>query len=79
MSYFNKALPGDHISYNQHADLVIQKGHFWLEGDCKKSSIDSRHYGEVPLGLLEGKVILSLIPLKLLKPKRPNLEKFDQL
>ena len=58
------ALPGDTISY-QGKDLIINVGHFWLEGDCKKKSIDSRTYGQVPIGLLEGKVISSLYPLKL--------------
>ena len=58
------ALPGDTISFRGH-DLVISSGHFWLEGDCKNNSVDSRDYGPVPIGLLEGKVAFSLIPLKI--------------
>jgi len=73
------ALPGDTISYNQNADLVIRNGHFWLEGDCKRTSVDSRHYGEVPIGLLEGKVILSLLPLKMLKQRPSNIETIENL
>ena len=62
--FFFIALPGDTITYNK-SDLLIKEGHFWLEGDAKKASVDSRHYGQVPIGLLEGKVVLSLLPLKL--------------
>ena len=34
----------------------VRKGHVWLEGDNKINSIDSRIYGQVPYGLLHGRV-----------------------
>ncbi|CAD7957691.1 unnamed protein product [Amoebophrya sp. A120] len=40
----------------------VPQGHVWVEGDNKGKSNDSRHYGPVPLGLLEGRVRLCLWP-----------------
>ena len=34
----------------------IKRGHVWLEGDNKNNSSDSRNYGQVPYGLLRGRV-----------------------
>ncbi|KAJ8908512.1 hypothetical protein NDN08_005220 [Rhodosorus marinus] len=45
-------------------EFVVPDGHVWLEGDNPKNSRDSRSYGPVPLGLLHGKVIFKLWPLK---------------
>ena len=55
------ALPGDTINY-QKRDIVIPEGQFWLEGDNKKLSKDSREYGAVPIGLLEGVVAFRVWP-----------------
>lgn len=35
----------------------VPKGHVWLGGDNTEFSVDSRNYGFVPVGLIEGKVI----------------------
>ena len=47
--------------YRQQGRLV-PGGRVWLEGDRSSDSLDSRHYGAVPLGLLtarvEGKICL---------------------
>ena len=32
-------------------------GHVWVEGDNKKRSYDSRHFGPVPYGLIKGRAI----------------------
>ena len=34
----------------------MPKGHIWIEGDNKHNSRDSRQFGPVPYGLLEGRV-----------------------
>lgn len=52
---------GDAVSYSMNGDngeatVVVPKGHIWIEGDNKPSSRDSRMYGPVPYGLLQGKV-----------------------
>ena len=36
--------------------LKIPKGHLWLLGDNPKYSKDSRDYGPVPYGLIQGRV-----------------------
>lgn len=43
--------------------LVVPEGHVWLEGDCPALSIDSRHYGPVPIEWLQGKLVARLWPL----------------
>ena len=49
--------------------LQIPAGHVWLQGDNTRNSNDSRHYGPVPMALLQSKVVcrvraLSLYPLQ---------------
>ncbi|KRZ39594.1 Mitochondrial inner membrane protease subunit 1 [Trichinella pseudospiralis] len=39
-----------------HEYRRIRTGHVWLEGDNKRFSRDSRHYGDVPFALLKGKI-----------------------
>lgn len=34
----------------------MPKGHVWIQGDNIYSSFDSRTYGAVPYGLIQGKV-----------------------
>ena len=62
-SHCKIALPGDTVSYKKDT-IAIPNGQLWLEGDNKKESLDSRHYGTVPIGLLKGVVMFSLNPLK---------------
>jgi len=61
-------LPGDRVKvtegpYSSHEEVLVPRGHVWLEGDNKAASYDSRHYGPVPMGLLQGKVRAKLYPL----------------
>jgi inner membrane protease subunit 1 len=37
--------------------IVVPSGHCWVEGDNVPWSVDSRHYGPLPLGLVAGKVV----------------------
>nr|ADO28149.1 mitochondrial inner membrane protease subunit 1 [Ictalurus furcatus] len=41
---------------------LVPRGHVWLEGDNLKNSTDSRCYGPVPYGLIQGRVCLKLWP-----------------
>lgn len=41
----------------------IQSGHVWLQGDNLLNSTDSRDYGAVPQGLLQGRVVWKIYPL----------------
>lgn len=42
--------------------IKVPQQHYWLEGDNKKKSYDSRHHGCVPENLILGKVLL-VIPI----------------
>lgn len=35
-------------------------GYVWVEGDNKKGSYDSRHFGPVPYGLIKGRVVFKV-------------------
>ncbi|GMP51142.1 hypothetical protein CsSME_00017492 [Camellia sinensis var. sinensis] len=51
------ALPGDWISSPYaHDALKVPEGHCWVEGDNFASSLDSRSFGPIPLGLVQGRV-----------------------
>lgn len=55
------ALPGDTVQYS-YKSVIIPSGQMWVEGDNKVASLDSRDYGAVPIGLLDGLVICRLWP-----------------
>ncbi|KAF3793109.1 Mitochondrial inner membrane protease subunit 1 [Nymphaea thermarum] len=63
-------LEGDRISYHPNSlgifatSVTVPKGHVWLQGDNSLRSQDSRHYGPVPFGLLQGRVWLRVWPLQ---------------
>lgn len=39
-------------------------GHVWIQGDNVYASYDSRHFGPVPYGLVQGKVFLRVSALQ---------------
>ena len=41
-------------------DTLVPAGHVWLQGDNPANSTDSRHYGPVPLALVQGRVVLKV-------------------
>ncbi|GAV75476.1 Peptidase_S24 domain-containing protein [Cephalotus follicularis] len=50
-------LPGDWVGTPHSYDVIeIPKGHCWVEGDNSLSSMDSKTFGPVPLGLIQGRV-----------------------
>ncbi|KAL9242394.1 hypothetical protein vseg_016396 [Gypsophila vaccaria] len=57
------ALPGDWLRLPDTYDTVkIPNGHCWVEGDNSATSMDSRSFGPVPLGLAQGRVTHILWP-----------------
>lgn len=40
----------------------IPKGHCWIVGDNLGVSRDSRHFGPLPIALIQGKVIAKVLP-----------------
>lgn len=58
------ALPGDAIQLIETGETkVIDEGHCWVEGDNQRSSFDSNIFGQVPLGLIQGRVHCIVWPL----------------
>ena len=61
-------IPGDKIAVAETLDSptnregTVPNGYVWIEGDNKSSSVDSRDYGPIPMGLLQGKVVLCVYP-----------------
>ncbi|XAR68827.1 Signal peptidase I [Bertholletia excelsa] len=50
-------LPGDWITIPYaHDVLKVPEGYCWVEGDNSAHSLDSRQFGPVPLGLVQGRV-----------------------
>ncbi|XP_077217333.1 peptidase S24/S26A/S26B/S26C family protein [Tasmannia lanceolata] len=51
------ALPGDWIQIpDSYEILKIPEGRCWVEGDNSANSLDSRYFGPIPLGLIQGRV-----------------------
>lgn len=48
-------LPGEWVG-NSGDVIKIPEGHCWVEGDNRASSLDSRIFGPIPLGLIQGRV-----------------------
>ncbi|KAJ7071312.1 signal peptidase I family protein [Mycena amicta] len=62
-------LPGDIICVDPTGQkapstehVVIPPGHVWIVGDNAANSRDSRTFGPVPMGLIEGKLIARIWP-----------------
>ena len=53
-------LEGDSIITTRGNEVIIPKGHCWLEGDNIQHSLDSNRVGPVPLGMISGKAVLKL-------------------
>ncbi|KAI3525248.1 hypothetical protein L2E82_02317 [Cichorium intybus] len=43
--------------------VVVPKGHVWIQGDNIYASKDSRNFGPIPYGLIQGKVCCRVWPI----------------
>lgn len=64
-------MEGDTVTYlpspmdsDQLETIVVPKGHVWVEGDNIFNSKDSRNFGPVPYGLIQGRIFWRVLPLK---------------
>ncbi|KAM5587727.1 mitochondrial ATP-independent inner membrane protease subunit 1a-like [Rosa sericea] len=65
------AVEGQSVTYivdpknsDRSETVVVPKGHVWVEGDNIYESNDSRKFGPVPYGLLQGRVFWRIWPPK---------------
>ena len=56
-------MPGDVIQIKETGDAFeIDEGCCWIEGDNQLASYDSYHFGQIPLGLVQGRVTYIVWP-----------------
>ncbi|MCL7040394.1 hypothetical protein MKW94_020565 [Papaver nudicaule] len=63
-------MEGDTVTYlvdpknsEKSRTITVPKGHVWIQGDNIYSSNDSRHFGSIPYGLVQGKVFFRFWPV----------------
>jgi hypothetical protein len=55
-------MEGKHVKDISYS-VVVPPGHVWLEGDFPLFSVDSRHYGPLPLASVTGRLLMRVWPL----------------
>ncbi|TCD69989.1 hypothetical protein EIP91_005578 [Steccherinum ochraceum] len=77
-------LPGDTVCVDPTGirapsteHVIVPKGHFWMIGDNAEFSRDSRFYGPVSMGLVAGKLVARVWPLRSFTVFRSNFENID--
>lgn len=56
-------IPPEYRSHDDHGPIVIQEGYYYVLGDHRSNSSDSRHWGEVPKRYIIGRVQLRWWPI----------------
>ncbi|MDA8275581.1 MAG: signal peptidase I [Actinomycetota bacterium] len=57
-------LPGDpHPQFNLPGPVVIPKGYYYVMGDNRQDSEDSRYFGPIPRSLIVGKMVAIVWPI----------------
>ena len=52
------------VPFTQNQIRIVPDGHIWLEGDNSLDSVDSRSYGPIPAGLVIGRVVCRVWPIR---------------
>ena len=52
------------VPFTQNQIRIVPDGHIWLEGDNSLDSVDSRSYGPIPAGLIIGRVVCRVWPIR---------------
>ena len=69
--YLNDALmpddfvPPEYRSHDDYGPMVVDQGYYFVMGDHRNNSSDSRHWGQVPKKYIVGKVHLRWWPMAL--------------
>ncbi|KVH93119.1 Mitochondrial inner membrane protease subunit 1 [Cynara cardunculus var. scolymus] len=77
------AMEGEVVSFlvdpsrsDRSRTVVVPKGHVWIQGDNIYASNDSRNFGPIPYGLIQGKVCCRILSMIVDKEKH-NLFRID--
>ncbi|KAL0800309.1 hypothetical protein Bca101_055484 [Brassica carinata] len=72
-------LEGDCVSFvvdpdktDESKTIVVPKGHVWVQGDYTHNSRDSRIFGLLPYGLIQGRVLWRVWPFQDFGPIGPT-------
>ncbi|KAJ4980737.1 hypothetical protein NE237_031574 [Protea cynaroides] len=62
-------MEGDRVTFlvdpkvsDRYESVIVPKGHVWVQGDNIYASHDSRNFGPVPYGLIQGKAFCRIWP-----------------
>jgi inner membrane protease subunit 1 len=62
----------DPVKSDESQTIVVPKGHVFVQGDYTHNSRDSRNFGPVPYGLIQGRVLWRVWPFQDFGPLGPT-------
>mmetsp|Transcript_32394 Transcript_32394/g.58580 ORF Transcript_32394/g.58580 Transcript_32394/m.58580 type:complete len:333 (+) Transcript_32394:149-1147(+) len=72
LSWDNDSAPGNAVAKDIGRKITVPKSHVWVEGDNPLFSVDSRHYGPVPLESIRGRLLMRIWPIWRREGVRPS-------